>query len=308
MAAELLKRLFHSEIQPKLFPGISWLSRSVNDDAFVDNNTVQLAHSGTIPTVKKNRVTLPAVIAKRTDLPTEYALTELTSDPTLLQDSEALTVAYNKRASILDQHAKEINTKGASMALYLWAAGAGAARMYASTGVARPAGNTTGSQTGTRKAITTADLTNIQAQFMVDDVQNELGEVNGVALLTPKMYADLLAIEAFTNANWYGKATIPSGVIARAYGFDFYVRSKVVAVDVANALLADEETAPAATTQDASLFWHPDYVRRAKGATKTYVDEDKPEYYGSIFSAMQRFGAAPARNDNKGIYVLYEDN
>lgn len=303
--AELLKKLFHSEIQPKLFPGGSWLSRSINDDAFVNNDKVELAHSGTIPSVKKNRSVLPAPISKRTDAATEYSLIELTSDPTVLQNSEALTVAYNKRASILDQHAKSINTKGRDAILYLWATGATA---FASTGSTRAAGNTTGNQTSTRKAFTEADIINIQKQFFKDDVQNELGEINGVALLTPSQYADLIALSAFKDADKYGRSNIPSGVVARAYGFDFYVRSRVVAMNSSDVLLADEETAGTTNTQDAALFWHPDYVRKALGSITPFIEEGKADYYGDLFSMMVRFGGSPVRNDAKGIYVLFEDN
>jgi hypothetical protein len=307
MAAELLKRLFLSEIQPKLFPGNSFLSRALNDDAFVNNNSVELPHSGTIPAVAVDRGSLPATIAKRTDAPTNYTLEELTTDPTLLQESEGLIVAYNKRASILDQHAKTINTKAADRALYKWAAGADAARIIPSTGTARAAGNTNGSQTLTRKAFTEADLLNIQRMFFQDDIVNELADVQGVAVITPRQYADLIALDSFKRADAYGQSNIPSGVVRRAYGFDFYVRSKVTVLAVGDTLKA-EGAAGAATDQDAAVFYSPQYVRRAVGSIKPFINEDKAEYYGSIFSMLVRFGASPARNDNKGIYLLFEDN
>lgn len=307
MAAELLKRYFHTEIQAKLFPGNSFLSRAINDDAHVNNNSVELAHSGTNPATSVNRSVLPATIAKRTDAATNYELEELTSDPTLLQDSEALVVSYNKRSSILDQHAKTINTKAADRALYKWAAGSDATRKFASTGAARAAGNSNGSQTLTRKAFSEADILKMQQQFFRDDVANELGDINGIAIITPAQYADLLALDSFKRADAYGSPNIPTGVIRRAYGFDFYVRSKVVVLDSTDVLKA-EGAAGAATDQDAAMFYHPSMVRRAVGAVKVFVDVDKPEYYGTVLSTLARFGASPARNDNKGIYLLFEDN
>ena len=302
MAAELLKRLFTSEIQPQLFPGGSWLSRSMNDDQYVNVNTVELAHSGTLPSVKVDRVVLPAGIGKRTDVPTNYQLKELTTDPTLLQDSEALVVAYGKRASILDQHIKMQREKMQNLALYAWAAGAATYR--ASTGTGRAAGGP--SQSGNRKAFTMADIAAVQQRFYSDNINPELEAVNGVAILTPRQYGDLLGIAQFTDADKYGSSNIPSGVVKRALGFDFYVRSSVVVLNSSDALKA-EDAAAASGDQDAAIFYSPDYVRRAVGAIKTYVDEDKPEYYGSIFSTMVRFGAIAARNDNKGVYLLFED-
>jgi hypothetical protein len=300
--AELLKRLFTSEIQPKLFPSSSFLSRSMKDDSYVSVNTVELAHSGTIPEVKVDRTILPAPIAKRTDVATSYTIEELTTDPTLIQDSEALIVAYGKRASILDQHIKSQRTKMANRALYKWAVGASSFK--ASTGTGRAAGGP--SQTGNRRAFTVADILAVQQRFFADDIQTDLDDINGVAVLTPRQYSDLLAISQFTDADKYGSSAIPSGVVRRAFGFDIYVRSQVVVLDSSDALKA-EGAAGAAGDQDAAIFYSPSYVRRAVGAIKTYIDDDKPEYYGSIFSTMVRFGAIAARNDNKGVYLLFED-
>src|SRR6187549_431100 len=300
--AELLTRLFTSEIQPKLFPSNSFLSRSMNDDQYVNVNTVELAHSGAIPEVKVDRTILPAPIAKRTDVATNYSIEELTTDPTLLQDSEALVVAYQKRASILDQHIKVQRQKMGNRALYKWAAGASSFR--ASTGTTRAAGRP--AQTGNRKGFGIADILAVQQRFFADDVQADLEEINGIAVMTPRQYSDLLAIAQFTDADKYGSSAIPSGVVRRAFGFDIYVRSQVVVLDSSDALKAEGATG-ATGDQDAAIFYSPSYVRRAVGAIKTYVDSDKPEYYGSIFSTMVRFGAIAARNDNKGAYLLFED-
>lgn len=304
-AAELLVRQFLSEIQPKLFPASSFLSRAIIDDAFVNGDSVQLAHSGTIPAVVVNRTSLPATIARRTDAATEYPLEELTTDPTLLGMSEALTVAYNKRSSILDQHAKQINTKAADRALYKWAAGATGTHVLKTTGATRVASGP--SQTGNRNSISAADFRRVRTLFFSDDVVTENTDVQGIAILTPAMYSDLLALSEITDASKYGRANLPSGVVDRLLGFDIYIRSRVVVYDNTDALKA-EGAAAAITDQDAALFYHPDYVRRAKGATHIFINAGVAEYYGDIFSALQRFGALAARNDNKGIVTLMEDN
>jgi hypothetical protein len=307
--AELLKRYFLTEIQPKLFPANLFLSRALNDDAFVNNNTVELPHAGTLPNVVVDRNLFPASISQRTDAATNYTMEELTTDPTLLRDSESLTVAYNKRSSILDQHAKQINTKAGTRALYKWAAGAAGVGTgtFASTGTARAAGNSTGAQTGNRKAFTVADIINMQNRFFADDIETDITDIRGVAVITPRQYADLIAIDEFKRYDALGTSNIPTGVIKRAYGFDFYVRSAVVSLASDDTLRA-EGAAGATTTQDCAVFYSPDYVRKAVGSIKPFVDTDKPEFYGSIFSMMVRFGAAPARNDNKGVYLLFEDN
>ena len=301
MAAELLKRLFLAEIQPKLFPSSSFINRAMNDDAYVNNNTVELPHSGTIPVATVDRSSLPATIAKRTDAATNYTLEEITTDPTLIQYSEEMIVAYNKRASVLDQHVKEVNRKAEHRILTAWAGGA--TTFIPSTGATRTP--SLAGHTGSRKAFTVADILSVKNRFHADDVTPDNSAVNGVGLLTGQQLSDLLAIQAIYDASQYGSANLPSGVVARIMGFDIYVRSSTVVLAVGDTLKA-EGAALAVTDQAAAVFWSPDYVRRAKGAVKVYIDEDKPEYYGSIFSTLVRAGGVPSRNDNKGIYLLYE--
>lgn len=306
-AGELLKRQLLTEITPRLFPNNNFLARAINDDAFVNVNTVELPFAGTLPEVVVDRAILPAPISKRTDVAINYQMHELTTDPTLITDSEALTIAYNKRASILDQHVKNINNKAAELSLSIWAQGADPSRIVASTGANRPAGNSTGGQTGNRKAFTEADIIKMQNFFFQDDIQTSIDDIRGVAIVTPRQYQDLISIDNFKRYDALGTSNIPSGVIRRAYGFDFYVRSKVVSLNSSD-VLNPIGSSGAANTQDAAIFYGADYVRRAVGDIKTYVDIDKPEFYGSIFSTMVRFGAVAARNDNKGVYILFEDN
>ena len=146
----------------------------------------------------------------------------------------------------------------------------------------------------------------INNRFYKDDIVGGTDGVQGVAVITPAMLSDLMLIPQFTDADKYGRSSIPTGVAARAFGFDFYVRSSVVVTDGADALKA-EGAAAAATDQDAAVFYSSDYVRKAKSGVQILMDENKPEYLGSLMNARCRFGAAPARNDNKGVYLLFED-
>jgi hypothetical protein len=301
--AELLKRYFTTEIQPKLFPSNSFLNRALDDDAFVNNNTVELAHSGTLPDAPVDRAVLPAAIVSRTDVPTNYQLEELTTDPVKIGYSEEVTINYAKRQSILDQKAEIINKKAANRILYKWAAGA--ANFIPTVGAAR---NATGpAQTGTRKRLTLDAFYEVKERFHKDDIILENQAVNGIALLTPAQMSDLLRLDEVKDALRYGSANLPEGVVGRLLGFDLMVRSSVLALNAADALKA-EGAAGATTDQDAAFFWSPSFVRRAKGAIVPFIDLDKPEYYGSLFSMLVRIGGIPARNDNKGTYIVFEDN
>lgn len=296
MAAELLIRKFLAEISPQLFPDDSFMSRSINDDAFVNGNSVELPHSGTTPTIAVNRSSLPGTIIKRTDTATQYVLEELTSDPTLLQDSEALVVAYGKRASILKQHVDKINQKASDRMLYKWAA-SGASNVV-TTGSARTTSSP--SATGNRKALTKADILKGINFLNAQEVP-----LSGRSILLPSdMYLDILGIDEFTRADAFGKSNIPDGVIGSIFGLTVYMRTSSV-VMTGTTLKAEGATALAADNQ-AAVLWHKDFVRKAVGAKKVFISADVAEFYGSIFSAMARIGGLRSRTDSKGVVTISE--
>lgn len=308
MAAELLTRYFTNEIIPNLFPSTGFMTRCKRDDALVNNNTVELQNAGSIPGVEVNRVVLPAPIQQRSDTPHNYEMEELTSNPTLLRNLETLLEmgGMKKRASILEDHIKAIREKAAKRTLVKWATGVTA--KVPTTGSTRAVESKNGVQTGNRKAVTIADLAKVQQQFHKTDVVPENEEVNGIAVIPYSMKTDLIQIAQFSDADKAGRATsLPGGVLYRAFGFDWYLRSEVLLLDNGDALKA-EGAAEATGDQNTAIFYSPDMVRLAMGAVRADVSEYKPDYYGHIMSALAMFGATAARNDKKGIVLLFEDN
>jgi len=314
VGAELAKRVFLADIQPILFASSTFMARAIQDDMYVNYNSVELPHSGTIPAVSINRASLPATVAQRTDAATNYVLEELTTDPTVLQLSEQLITMYDKRASILDQHMRALRLRCANRIVQKWLAGANAAHILLTTGTGRTTFSTGGILTGTRKALTVSDITRVRGLFMTDDVLTDNIDLQGVAVIPQSMYTDLLQLPQFTQWLQYGVNTQPlaAGVVARAFGFDFYVRSEVAYSTVGNVLKQDSATGLPpillANDQPTAVFYHPDFVRKAMGEFKVFINEDQAGYYGSIFSMLVRFGGLQARNDSKGVVMLIESN
>jgi len=310
MAAELVTRLFTNEIVPNLFPSTGFMTRAKRDDDKVNNNTVELQNAGSVPGVEVNRVSLPGAITQRTDVPHNYEMEELTSDPTLLRNLETLIEmgGMNKRADILKDHILAIREKMAKRALVKWATGVTA--LIPSTGSSRAVESKGGVQTGNRKAITVADLASVQQVFHKTDVLPENEDLMGVAVIPYSMKTDLIKIAQFTDAEKAGssgRTSLPGGVLARAFGFDWYIRSEALIYSTSDVLKA-EGAAEAATDQNAAVFYSPNYVRLAQGATRVDVSEYRPELWGHVMSGLAMFGAVAARNDKKGIVVLFEDN
>lgn len=308
MAAELLTRRFTEEIIPNLFPSTGFLTRCKRDDDKVNGNTVELQNAGSIPNTEVNRNVLPAPITQRSDTPHNYEMEEITSDPTLLRNIEVLLEmgGMNKRADILKDHIKAIRERIAKRTLVKWATGVTA--LVPTTGTARPVESKNGVQTGNRKAVTIDNIASVQQFFHKTDVQPENEEVNGIAVIPYSMKTDLIKLSQFIEADKAGRQTsLPGGVLYRAFGFDWYLRSEVLLLNSSDALKS-EGAAEATTDQNTAIFYSPDMVRLAMGSIRADVSEYKPEYYGHIMSALAMSGATAARNDKKGIVLLYEDN
>jgi hypothetical protein len=309
MAAEILTRRFTTEIIPNLFPSTGFMTRAKRDDDLVNNSTVELDNAGAVPGVEVNRLILPAAITQRTDTPHNYEMEELTSNPTLLRNLEVLLEmgGMNKRASILADHIKAIREKMAKRTLVKWATGVTA--VVPTTGTARAAESKNGVQTGNRAAVTIKDIANVQQYFHKTDIVPDNEDVQGVAVIPYSMKTDLMQIVQFTDAEkaGSGRSSLPSGVLARAFGFDWYIRSEALLLDTGDALKA-EGAAEATSDQNTAIFYAPDYVRLAMGSVRADVSEYDPKMYGHIMSALAMFGASAARNDKKGIVLLFENN
>lgn len=303
MAAELVTRYFHSDITEALRLDNSFMQFAKNDDAFVNNNSVELPHAGADPAIAIDRSSFPGTIAQRTDAATQYILEEISTDPTHLQFSEELIVNYAKRQSITSQHSNVIKDTKGDRCTYGWAAGAvGAGKVVESTGTATRASDARGSTLTTVKVVVKADILSIKSILDKDNVPQE----NRKLLVPPSMHNDLLLLDEFTRMDAYGTSNIPDGFVGRVFGFDVMVRSHVTSHATTTLAIKDPAAATATTDQAGAIAWHPGFVRRANGSIKVFMNIDDPAYYGSIFSAAVRFGSLIARNDDVGIVQLIE--
>ena len=292
------------ELAEKLYPNNSFVMESIDDSAWVNNKTVNLPQAGATPEVQKNRSVFPAPLVKRTDTLESYDLDEYTSTPSLIQDIEEVEVSYNKRQSVLDSHAKELNLVTANNFLNA-IAGSGASNIIRTTGA--DVESNTASATGNRKALTIDDLN--KARQMFDDM--DVPEEGRCILLPAHMYNNMINLEkdVILSKDFNGDVDIKQGVVTRILGFKIYKRGKKNVVRYTNAatpVIKDFTAAGAATDNAAAILWHKDFVRRAKGSTKVFYDVDKPEYYGSVFSALTRFAAKKWYADQTGCLSIVE--
>lgn len=292
------KEIWLRDIMEKFFPDDSFVSKSVNDDAFVnDGKKVHVPNAGAPSGVVKNRGELPAKATKREDSDVEYTLNEFTTNPIAIPHADTVELSYDKRQSVISQDKQELMRQAHEDILASWAPDKGGC-VY-TTGAAKPAHLATA--TGNRKAITTADVLAMQVKMDEADVPAE----GRYLLLDATMYAELL--ESMTNTQQIGffqAADVKKGIVGQIYGFNVMKRSKVLRYAVAAGAATGLAETEAATDCAAGLAWHERSVRRALGEVAMFDETGSPTYYGDIYSFLVRCGGAISRADKAGVYAI----
>ena len=292
---------FARDIQENLYPDNAFYKNSKDDSMWINGKTVRLPQSGAAPNVEKNRAVLPAQIKQRTDTAEEYDIDEFTTDPILIQDTEEMQLSYAKRQSVLSDSISKINTEVADNFGQIWMPTLAANMVRTSGG---SVATTAPSGTGTRKAIADADL--IAAVTLMDRMN--IDGNNRFMAIPSAMYAQLLAIDKFVDYQKRGLVDlVKKGLIGEIYGMQIYKRSSLAMYDnTGTPVKKAYGAAGAATDNEAALIWHKDAVRRAEGSVKVFSDIDKPEYFGSVFSALVNAGGRIARTDQKGVVAIIQ--
>lgn len=302
------KEQWLADIQENLFKDNAIINRAVNHDGFVNYKTVHVPQAGANPTITKNVGSFPAAISQRTDSELTYSMDTYYVEPIHIEKGqETAFISYDKRMSVLSQNINTLEEALTNNALYKWAP-SGSTRIVRTSG-STVSGALAPSATGTRKAITLADILGAKAILDAENVPQ-----SGRILLIPSdIYnTQLLAIADVYQQQSYGSSALPSGVVARIHGFDIMIRSTVCVYDntgtpvIKSVNDSGVPSSPASSDNLACLAYHPSFVAKAMGNTEVFVDENNPAYYGSIVSALQIFGASKMRTAQTGVVAIVQ--
>jgi Phage capsid protein len=297
----LERELWIATIMEELFKDNEFMNYALNDDDYVlAGKIVHLPQAGAASGVEKNRTTLPATIVRRADSDITYVLDEYTSNPILVTNLETIQYSYNKRESVLRQDMDNLKQAVAEWLLRSWAPSAGGS-ILRTTGAA-----VTGmapSATGNRKGLTKEDLK--KARLLMN--KQNVPKSNRKALIPSDQMDFLLSDPDLLKRDSSMELDLKGGVVTRLYGFDLIERSSGLIYNNAGTPVAkDPGAAEAATDNQGTLCWHPNFVRRAKGAIDFFERIGDPTYYGDIFSMLIMMGGRIARADQKGIVSIVE--
>ena len=305
----LIKEIWVSDVQEALNRNADFLPFSVDHSAYIAFGTVHVPQSGSNPTVVKNPATFPLAISERTDTDRTYALNQFALEPTLISNLDELQISYDKRQSVLGQQITTLTQRIGDEVAISWSA-IGAANIVATTGSAVATSLAPGA-TGTRKAVTLADIASLASKLDKDNVPRQ----NRKLLMSTDMFWELFQISDVIRASYNGFQNQPNvlqnGIVAMLYGFEIMMRP-VVSV-YANTVTTPKAFGAATATTDnlACIAFHSTTVARALGSMTPLYDSGsngngKPEYLGSIFNMEVMLGSAILRADMKGVAALVQ--
>ncbi len=310
-ALAIQKEIWTTYIIENLFKANPFFETCFRADEFVvAGKVVHIPQAGAKPTVARNRSSLPATIAKRTDTDIVYVLDEFTTDPVLIDYAEQVELSYDKIGSVLNEHIGGLQETTADWVIYEWL------RAFTYTGAANTAAasviRTTGaavlshlpSATGNRKLFSKDDIKAARTALNKQNVPKE----DRYLLVSSDLLDQLMNDTALLARDSALELDMRSGSIGRLYGFELQERSgTAVYTNAGTPVVKEPGAAAAATDNDVAIAYQRNQVEMALGEVKFFEDLDKPEYYGNVYSALLRMGGRKRRANANGIVAIVQD-
>lgn len=279
----------------------AFLKHVYSDDQYVlAGKVVHIPQIGSAPTVVKNRNTYPAVAVKRADTDVTYALDVYTSDPVHIEDADKYELSYDKINTVFGDSAGVLNQEIADDLIIKWLTGLSGKSLISTSGGSAAA--TAPDATGQIKLLTTNDIRKAMTQMNVDNVP----KTDRFILPSANMLDHLIQSLSDTQYRDFSSyVDAKNGVIGKLYGFTFLDRSSTAVADASGAVRPLGSVA-AATDKEVTLCWQKDSLAAALGEVKFFDNINDPQYYGDVYSALQRAGGRRRRSDNKGVIEIYQ--
>lgn len=294
------QEMWQPVIIEQLFKSNEFLRYAYNADEYVIGGAVvHIPQAGSPSAAQRNRSSLPATVARRSDTDIVYALDEFTSDPTRIADRDKVELSYDKTSSVVRTDTAAIRELAGDWMLYSWDNTIPAGNKILTTGSAATA--TAPGATGNRKILTEADIRKARLLLNNQNVPKE-----NRYMLLPSNLLDMLMSDNNLKYAFQQTVDLKEGVIGRLYGFDLLERSSV-AVQATGGTAGTVKAPGAATAvsdDECVLFWQMDCVERALGEVKIFEDLSNPLYYGDIYSFLIRSSGRVRREDNKGVGMI----
>lgn len=304
-------------IVENIFKNNEFILHSIDESQYVlQGDVVHVPQAGSPSGVKRNRTSLPATVTRRSDIDVTYALDEFTTDPRFIPEADKMELSYDKVASCMSEDMSYLQQVIGDTMLWNWRP-----KYYIKASKTKSADylvHGTGARTGLcvddfSKAKTVFDrwrvphdgrcviLSTDMYKQICDDVRNSTNE--NLSAIYDHANGRLLKLEGFTI---YERATVllasnsTLSPVAGTQYFQFASTDLNYTPEEYEDILGGDKTVDN-TACEIGLFWHPNFVRRALGATKMFNNDGDPTYYGDIYSFLQKGGGRMSRGDGRGV-------
>jgi hypothetical protein len=311
------KEVWIADIREKVIPENSFMTKSVNHDAYVEGRKVHVPLALSRPGAVINRVGA-GTASRRNDTTMEYAIDDITSNPTTVTKIEESEVSYPKRQSVLKGHIDSLSIASGVNLIKRWAEKATA--KVTTSGKVRPA--LLKGATGNRKGF------DIEKDGLL--IRSKMGDMmlptSGRHIIMPTQWCD--DIIAWVVANPTSTLITTGSITMKDSSIDYFFGMKVwerpplfigyvngtelkyqpfktedKVIGGKKVTVTEPEDAPA-TAKAYAIAWHEDYVCRALGAIDVIVSSDAKEY-GDVFSSLMMFGGSVFFEDT-GVVLIEE--
>ncbi|BDD10874.1 hypothetical protein FUAX_33060 [Fulvitalea axinellae] len=292
--------IWQKDIEEAVFKDNQFLQFVKDESEYVlEGVVVHIPQSGGAGNTEKNRGSLPATIRRRSDTDVTYALEEYTTDPTLITNADKVELSYDKRDSAIGEDKQSLKETVAEDFLYKWAKDLPGSSIIETSREASEA--TADSATGQRKACARTDLKRAKVLLNKQNVSKE----NRFAILPSEMESQLFPddqVSAILQRD-LTEGERRMGAVAKLHGFVILERSSVLTY-ASDGTLKAPGSAGATGDCEGALCWQKDALAKAMGTVKFFEEQNKPEYYGDVYSTLVRAGGRRRRKDNKGVVVI----
>lgn len=300
---ESVNKIFSGDLQKRLFPNNDFVKESKVDKGIAfDAESIDIPQETLDIETGKNPTSYPLEVQKDDNTKKTYKADLYYTKPFHIPNHEKDILSYDKRSAILASKASKLRTTFANDVAYNW-----------SPTKAENIIRTTGEEFDTQLVGASGKRLKMIIENWIDAdrilTNMDVPEEGRVALLSGNMYAQLLlsGMKGFIGVDKLSKDLLEQGVVGKLLNFKIYKRSK--AALYTNSAVPTKKlltSAVSATTNEAALFWHPDFVRRGEGKVTVMSEMNKPAYLGSIANASFRGGATIGRTDEKGVVALVQ--
>lgn len=287
----LYKEIWLSVLMDNFYPQSGFLARSRDLSAFVENEKIHLGEIGAEPAVLKNNTTYPIAVNERADSPLELILDIYDTENTIVRNAKDIELAYDKVASVVDQHKKAIMRRFTSQSIHAYAP--------SSNSMFTPVITTTGANNGTGvKALKIVDIIALKAKFDALDIP----DTGRILVLNPQHQAELLAEDVALTKTF---ALIVPGTPINLYGFEIYTTSVTPKYNRTTGAKVPYGASASSTDTIASIAYHEDEVMRCQGTSELFFTprEQNTKERGDVIGFQTRFLAMPIRN--KALGAIY---